>query len=154
MSYRRIYSCAIVVLASFALLASAIATTGKSPMLISVDSPYDMGKTIGNIKQSLLNNNFRFLREQTLKDGVDGNDDPRFRIVYFCNFAVAYKAIQIDKRIGFMLPCRLTLIERDGKVSIHYLNPALVKGLGNHRLNSLCDQISSALSSVLEEATL
>ena len=53
-----------------------------------------------------------------------------------------------------MLPCRLTLIEKDGKVSIHYLNPALVKGFGNNEMDKLCDQIMSALNSVVEEATL
>jgi cytochrome c oxidase cbb3-type subunit 3 len=154
MNHRRIYSFAVIVFASFILLATAIASTSKPQMLISVDSPYGMRKTIQNIKQSLLNNNFSFLREQTLKDGLGDTEDPHFRILYFCNFAVAHKAIQYDKRIGFMLPCRLTLIEKEGKVTIYYLNPQLVKGLGNHKLNSLCDQISAALNGVIEEATL
>ncbi len=154
MNHRRIYSFAVIVFAGFILLATGIASTSKPPMLISVDSPHGMRKTIQNIKQALVNNNFRFLREQTLKDGLGGAEDPHFRVLYFCNFAVAHKAIQFDKRIGFMLPCRLTLIEKAGKVSIYYLNPQLVKGHGNNKLNGLCDQISTAMKSVIEEATL
>ena len=154
MNHRRIYSCAIVVFASFALLGAGPIASAKQPLLIAVESPYGMQKTIANIKQSLVNNNFRFLREQSLEDGLGGPEDPNFRVLYFCNFAVAHEAIQTEKRIGFMLPCKVTLIKRDGKVTIHYLNPSSVKKMSNRHLNGLCDRISASLKNLIEEATL
>lgn len=154
MTRRGIYSCSIVVIASFSLLFASALSAGKTRMLISVKSPYNMEKTIENIKQSLVNNNFTFLREQTVKDGLGGSEDPHFRILYFCNFAVAHKAIVNDKRIGFILPCRLTLIETKGQVVIHYLNPQLIKKLSINKLNGLCDQITASLKSTVEEAVL
>lgn len=154
MNRRGIYSFSIVVIASFSLLYTTAQSAGKPSMLISVKSPYSMKKTIQNIKQSLVNNNFTYLREQAVNEGLGVKEDPHFRILYFCNFSVAHKAILQDKRIGFMLPCRLTLIETEGQVVIHYLNPQLVKQLNINKLNGLCDQITASLKSTVEEATL
>lgn len=154
MNHRWIYSSAIFVFAGFTLLAAGPVAVARPPLLISVESPYGMQKTIINIKQSLVNNNFRFLREQSLKDGLGGSEDPNFRVLYFCNFAVAHEAIQHEKRIGFMLPCKLTLIKKDGKVTIHYLDPSVAKNVSNRHLNKLCDRITVSLKNLVEEATL
>ena len=154
MNHRRIYSFSILVIASFSLLFTNVHAAGKPEMLISVKSPYSMNKTISNIKQSLVNNNFTFLREHALNEGLGVEEDLSIRVMYFCNFSVAHEAILQDKRIGFMLPCRLTLIETEGQVVIHYINPQLVKQLGITKLNNLCDQITASLKSTVEEAVL
>lgn len=154
MNRRGIYSFAVAVIASFFLLYSSAQSASKQPSLIVVKSPYGMQKTIANLKQSLLNNNFTFLREHALNEGLGVEENRRFRVLYFCNFAVAHKAILQDKRVGFMLPCKLTLVQTEKGVMIHYMNPQLVKELGIARLNNLCDQISSSLRNTVEEATL
>lgn len=154
MNRTRIYSFTGIVLAVLVLITVFVASLDRPPVQIAVHSPYDMQKTIANIRQSLQSNNFRFLREQTLKDGLVSDQNPHFRVLYFCNFAVAYKAIQQDRRVGFMLPCKVTLVEQDGKVTIHYLNPQMVNRLGNKTLDGLCNQIRIALANVVDEATL
>jgi len=153
MSYRsvRLHSW-IVVFLLFVIPPTAAAA--PSSMLMTVESPYGIEKTIANIKQSLVNNNFRLLREQNVDDGVTESVDPNFRILYFCNFALAYKAIQNEKRIGFMLPCRLTVTKVNNKVFIHYLNPAFAKQMVGGHLDDLCDQISLAFSNIIEEVTM
>jgi len=152
MNHRWIYPPAIFVFACFALLGAGY-VEAKPPLVVSVESPYGMKKTVSNIKESLESNNFRFLREQSLKEGL-GGENPDFRVLYFCNFAIANEALEYEKRIGFMLPCKVTLIRKEGKVTIHYLNPSAVKNISNRHLNGLCDRITLSLKNLVEEAIL
>jgi len=138
----------------FILVMPGALYAGNPPALISVESPYGMDKTIAVIKQSLVSNNFRFLREQAVAEGVTEFADPDFRILYFCNFSLAYKAIQSEKRIGFMLPCRLTVARVGNKVTIHYLNPEYAKNMVGGSLEGICDQITIAFNNIIDEVIM
>jgi cytochrome c oxidase cbb3-type subunit 3 len=124
--------------------------------VITVDSPYDMKTTIENVKKAASSNNFILIREQGLDYGLvpEGKEDPRRHIVYFCNFNLLNQALGTDPRVGLFLPCRITVVEHDGKVQLMTVNPKrLSKIFNNSDLNELCDQMTKQYRAIMEEAT-
>lgn len=136
---------------------SATLIYAESAML-SVDSPYDMKTTIENIKRAVVSNNYVFIREQPLNFGLvpEGKEDPRQRIIYFCNFNQMNEAITADPRVGLFLPCRITVVEQeDGKVKMMAVNPKRLSAIfNNSELNEMCDEMTKRYMAIMEEASL
>lgn len=125
--------------------------------VFSMESPYDFQSTIENVKRAATSNNFVFIREQTLDSGLvpEGQENPRQHIVYFCNFGLLSQALATDPRVGLFLPCRITVVEHQGKVRIMTVNPKrLSRIFNNAELNEMCDRMSKLYLAIMEEALL
>jgi cytochrome c oxidase cbb3-type subunit III len=125
--------------------------------IISMDSPYDLATTIENVRKAVGSNNFVLIREQALNSGLVAEDkeDPKQHIIYFCNFGMLNQALATDPRVGLFLPCRITVVERAGKVRMLAVNPKrLSRIFNNAELNEMCDQITKMYTAIMEEATL
>jgi cytochrome c oxidase cbb3-type subunit 3 len=125
--------------------------------VLTVDSPYDLKTTVENVKRAATSNNFVFIREQTLDSGIapEGKENPKQHIIYFCNFGFLNQALAIDPRVGMFLPCRITVVEHDGKVTMMAVNPKrLSKIFNNSELNDMCDQMTQQYRAILDEASL
>jgi len=125
--------------------------------IISVDSPYDLNTTIENVRRAVGSNNFVLIREQELNSGLvtEDKEDPKQHIIYFCNFSLLNQALATDPRVGLFLPCRITVVEREGKVRLLAVNPKrLSRIFNNAELNEMCDQVTKMYSAIMEEATL
>ena len=125
--------------------------------IFTVESSYDLATTIENVKRAATSNNFVFIREQTLDSGIaaEGKENPKQHIVYFCNFGMLNQALATDPRVGLFLPCRITIVEREGKVSMTTVNPKrLSKIFNNAELNEMCDQMTKQYHAIMEEAAL
>lgn len=125
--------------------------------VLTMDSPYDLATTIENVKRAATSNNFVFIREQALDYGLapEGREDPRRHIVYFCNFAMLNSALSTDPRVGLFLPCRITVVERNGKVTMMAVNPKrLSKIFNNSELNVMCGEMTRLYLAIMEEAAL
>lgn len=125
--------------------------------VLTVDSPYDLQTTIENVKKAAASNNYLLIREQPLTAGLlpEGKEDPKQYIVYFCNFDFLNQALATDPRVGLFLPCRITIVERNGKVSLMTVNPKrLSKIFNNSELNEMCEQMTRQYLAIMEEATL
>ncbi|MHB1175550.1 MAG: c-type cytochrome [Sulfuriferula sp.] len=128
----------------------------ENPVIVR-DSPYDMKTTVENVKQAVSNNNFFYGRVQTLDYGLTTPDkeNPKQIIVYFCNISLLNQALGIDPRVGMFLPCRITIVEHNGKVQVMSVNPdVLSKLFNNSELNLLCAQMKENYTTIMEEATL
>jgi len=124
---------------------------------IVMDSPYDLKTTIENVKRALSAGNFVYIREQPLNAGLvaEGSEDPKQFIIYFCNFGLLNQALATDPRVGLFLPCRITVVEKNGKVTIMAVNPKhLVHLYNNSELNELCDRLTKMYIDTMEEAVL
>lgn len=125
--------------------------------VFSVDSPYDLKTTVDNIKRAVGSNNYMFIREQPLTYGMttEGAEDPKQHIVYFCNFNQMNEAIVTDPRVGMFLPCRITVVEQDGKVKMMTINPKKLSAVfNNSELNAMCDDMAKRYIAIMEEAAL
>jgi len=125
--------------------------------VLTMDSPYDLKTTIENVKRAASSNNFVFIREQPLSHGLvpTGQEDPRQHIIYFCNFSMLNAALATDPRVGLFLPCRITVVEQNGKVRMMTVNPKrLSKIFNNAELNTLCDEMTKHYLAIMEEAAI
>jgi len=134
---------------------SAVLETEQA--VLTMDSSYDLEATIENVKRAVVSNNFIFIREQRLSAGLapEGQEDPRQHIIYFCNFSMLNSALATDPRVGLFLPCRITVVEQNGKVKMMAVNPKrLSKIFNNTELNTLCDEMTKRYLAIMEEAAI
>jgi cytochrome c oxidase cbb3-type subunit 3 len=97
------------------------------------------------------------IRTEFLEHGLveAGKENKNQVVLHFCNFGFLFEALAIDPRIGIFLPCRVTVVEKDGKVSVSTINPKrLSKLFNNDELNESCNEMYEVYSGLLEDATL
>ncbi len=129
----------------------------KEPPMLVYESSYDLKTTVENVKAAAEGMNFRLIREQYLEDGLveAGQEDPGQVIVYVCNFKFLYDAMAIDPRVGLFLPCRITVVERDGRVEVMSINPKRLSLLfNNDELDHACKEMYRIYNEILEVSTL
>lgn len=143
---------------SFAKNTKATATPPKTvEKVIVAESPYTLEETIENLKEAIISQNFKLIRTEFLEHGLveDGNEDPHQVIMHFCNFRFLFDALAIDPRVGMFLPCRVTVVERDGKVLVMTINPLYLSALfNNNELDEACKEMHSVYNAIIEDATL
>lgn len=125
--------------------------------VLRVQSEYGLGETVENIKRAAIGKNFRIIRVQNLEDGLYPSAEQNLRqiIVYFCNFNFVNKALALDPRVGIFMPCRVTVVEREGVVEVLTINPKYLGRLYNNtELDAACDEMYRIYTDILEEATL
>lgn len=124
---------------------------------IEVTSPYSLEATLENLKRAIKGKNFRVIREQTLENGLFAPTQERgdSRVVYFCNFQLINDALLIDPRVGLYMPCRVTVVERDGVVRLMAVNPRYMSRFFNNRdMDEACTRLYDNYVEILEEAVL
>ena len=126
-------------------------------MVITMDSPYDLEETVANLKQAITDQNFTLIRTDYLEHGLvaEGKENKKQLVLHFCNFGFLFEALAIDPRVGMFLPCRVTVIEKNGKVQLSTVNPKRLSELFNNReLDDSCQQMYEVYKALLEDATL
>ena len=123
-----------------------------------VESPYDFETAVANIKETLAGNNFRIFPARYLEQGVtDEFEVNRKQIgIRFCNFNDLYGMLNIEPRLGAVLPCRVTVMEcPDGKVLLVAPNLRVIsRWFNNDQLVELWDHMEETFNEIIEEATL
>jgi uncharacterized protein (DUF302 family) len=81
-----------------------------------------------------------------------GVDFKKYTILGACNPGFAYKALQIEDKIGIMLPCNVLIIEQgNNKIEVAAINPvASMQAVANTELDDVALQVSQKLKSVVE----
>lgn len=124
---------------------------------ISMESEYGLQETVENLQRAAIGKNFKVIRVQNLEDGMFPKEeqDTKSIIVYFCNFSFVNRAINIDPRVGLFLPCRVTITERDGVVTLTSINPRYMSRFyNNSELDAACSEMHDIYVEIMEEATL
>lgn len=81
-----------------------------------------------------------------------GVDFKKYVILGACNPAFAYKALQIEDKIGTMLPCNVLIIEQgNGIIEIAAVNPiSSMASITNTELDSVAQQVTDKLRRMIE----
>ncbi len=89
--------------------------------------------------------------QKTLKKKLDV-DFRKYRILGACNPPFAYEALELENKIGTMLPCNVVVQEHpDGTIEVSAIDPiASMKAIENPRLRDVAAQVQAKLKRVIE----
>ena len=123
-----------------------------------VESPYDFDTTVKNVQAALIGANFRTFPLRYVEQGLidEFNHDEKQVTIRFCNFRELYSMLNIEPRLGTVLPCRITVIEdQSGKVKLISANvSAIAYWFNNDELIELGEAMEGIIKDVMEEAIL
>ena len=90
--------------------------------------------------------------QQTLKTKI-GVDFPSYRILGACNPALAYEALQLENKVGTMLPCNVVVRDAgDGQIEVAAIDPvASMEAIDNPALKQAAAQIKAKLERVIAQ---
>jgi uncharacterized protein (DUF302 family) len=87
----------------------------------------------------------------TLKKKLDVEFQP-YTILGACNPKFAHQALQLEDKIGTMLPCNVIVQQRDdGKVEVSAVDPvASMQSIENPRLGSVANEVRALLKGAVD----
>lgn len=90
----------------------------------------------------------------TLKEKLDV-DVNRYKILGACNPNFAHQALQIEPKIGTMLPCNVILRElENGMIEVSAVDPmASMRAVDNPALTPIASQVQQKLGTMIAELT-
>lgn len=91
--------------------------------------------------------------QATLKEKL-GEDFRRYTILGACNPPFAHQALVSEPGVGVMLPCNVTLDERDDGVHVSFVNPEAMMTVGelgsNAQLCEVAGQVNERIVRAME----
>lgn len=89
--------------------------------------------------------------KQTLKAKI-GVDFRNYRILGACNPKLAYEALQLEDKVGTMLPCNVVVQEiGGGKIEVAAIDPvASMQAIDNPQLRGAAQRVQTLLKQVIE----
>ncbi len=116
---------------------------------------YSFQEALEKTKTALSNEGFGVISEIDLKEKFKEKLNIEFReyrILGACNPKIAHQAIQLEDKIGVLLPCNILVQEHpNGKVEVSAINPMeTMAAVDNPDLEVIAADISQRLKSVIE----
>ncbi|MFP7571667.1 DUF302 domain-containing protein [Marivita sp. S2033] len=105
-------------------------------------------------RKALADHGFGVLTEidvtATMKKKLDV-EMPAYRILGACNPEMAHQAIEIEPRVGAMLPCNVILRQVDGGVEVSAVDPvASMQAIENAELTAVAGEVRDLLAKAVE----
>jgi len=148
----------------FAVLAMSVASPGQCAQehedaqpLITVTTTKSMQQALADVKTAILNHNYVFIRKQDIDSHLitTKQEGRKVILVYFCNFSMLHQALQLEKKVGVFLPCKITLVQKAGHIEMLAINPKFIsQRLRDKRFSDICKQLSRDYRAILEEASI
>lgn len=120
-----------------------------------LDASFD--DAITRVQDVLKDKGFGVLTEidiqATLKKKIDV-DFYKYTILGACNPKMAFEALQVEDKIGLMLPCNVIVQQKnkDSKVEVSAINPAdSMKAVNNDELSKVASNVGAMLESAIKE---
>jgi uncharacterized protein (DUF302 family) len=122
----------------------------------TLDMSFD--QAISKVTEELKKEGFGILTDINVKDKLKEKlnvDFANYRILGACNPPFAYQALQVEDKIGTMLPCNVIVQERpDGKVEVAAIDPiASMQAIANPKLQDIAEQVQAKLKKVIDGLT-
>ena len=109
-----------------------------------------------SLRESLAKEGFGILTEidvsKTLKNKLN-LDYPRYLILGACNPGFAHKALQMENKIGTMLPCNVIVQQTpEGKTEVSAVDPAAsMQAIDNTGLGDIAGSVREVLQEMIRE---
>jgi uncharacterized protein (DUF302 family) len=90
--------------------------------------------------------------KDTLKKKIDV-DFRNYRILGACNPALAHEALQLEDKVGTMLPCNVVVQDiGGGRTEVAAIDPvASMQAIDNPRLKQAAEQVGAKLKKVIDD---
>jgi uncharacterized protein (DUF302 family) len=111
-------------------------------------------EAVSRVTEELKKEGFGILTDidvkETLKKKLDV-DFKKYRILGACNPPFAYQALQLESKIGTMLPCNVIVQEtEEGKIEVAAIDPiASMQAVENPALQDIANQVQAKLKSII-----
>ncbi len=107
-------------------------------------------KVIGALKKQGFGMISEIDMQQKLNEKL-GVEIQKYKILGMCNPGFAYKALQVEEKIGAMLPCNVLVIDKgSGKTEISAVNPiASMMSIQNPALEDLAREVTGVLQGII-----
>lgn len=119
-----------------------------------IDAPFE--DVDARVRKALSDHGFGVLTEIDVKSTLKaktGADIDAYRILGACNPGMAYKAIQVEPRVGAMLPCNVILRAVTGGVEVSAIDPvASMQAVGNAELEAIASEVRDMLIKAVKAA--
>ena len=116
-------------------------------------------EAIEKVTEELENEGFGILTEidvkETLKKKLD-QDIYKYKILGACNPPLAYQALQVEDKIGAMLPCNVIVQEKEeGEVEVSAVDPvASMQAVNNKDLEDVARDVRGRLEKVIRSLSV
>jgi uncharacterized protein (DUF302 family) len=91
--------------------------------------------------------------QATIKKKLNA-DMPRYKLLGACHPASAYQALQVEDKIGTMLPCNVIVQEKANGVEVSAVDPvASMQAILNPALKDVAESVQAKLKSTIEHLT-
>lgn len=113
-------------------------------------------EAIKSIKEELKKRNFGVLWEFNIKDKMDEHNidfHNNFMILEVCNPYKANEVLSKHIEVGYFLPCKMVVYEKDGKVRIGAARPkALIGMFAYDDLDDVANEVEKIMIESIDEA--
>ena len=112
-------------------------------------------EAIARVKDELKKEGFGIITEIDVKETLKKKlnvDFPKYKILGACHPSFAYQALQVENKIGTMLPCNVIVQEiSPTKVEVSAVDPvASMKAIENPRLLEIAEKVQDKLKKVID----
>jgi uncharacterized protein (DUF302 family) len=116
----------------------------------------DFDQAVQLVTESLKKEGFGVLTEINIQEKLKEKlnvDFRKYKILGACNPGYAYKALQLEDKIGVMLPCNVIIQEtKNGTIEVAAVNPIVsMSGIENPKLMQIADEIQKKLKTVIDK---
>jgi uncharacterized protein (DUF302 family) len=122
----------------------------------TLDEPFE--DVMGQVTEALKNEGFGILTTidvQAVMRQKKGIDMPAYTILGACNPDFAYEALQLEDKVGTMLPCNVIVQQKEKGVEVSAVDPmASMQAIDNPALGQTSHQVRAKLKSVIEHLSL
>ncbi len=118
----------------------------------TIDQPFEAA--IETVTAALKEKGFGVLTtidvQKAMKEKIDKDINP-YTILGSCNPSYAYKALQVENKIGTMLPCNVVVqVNAEGKVEVSAVDPAAsMVGIKNDDLGAVAGEVRDMLKEMI-----
>ena len=112
-------------------------------------------KTLDHVKEALTMEGFGVITEIDVQDTLKkkiGVDFRKYRILGACNPTLAHEALQIEDKVGTMLPCNVVVQDLgSGNLEVAAIDPvASMQAIDNARLKIAAERVQVKLRRVID----
>ena len=117
-----------------------------------LDLPFD--QALARAIEALKREGFGILTDINVKTTLKsklGEDFREYCILGACNPQLAFRALQLEDKIGTMLPCNVIVQEKSGGVEVSAVDPAAsMQAIDNVDLDEVAKEVQTKLKRVVE----